>query len=78
MIHLSANLYFCSFPGGSLGKKNLPANAGDVGLILGSERFPEGGNGNPLQCSYLEKPMDRETWWATVHGVAKNQIRLSD
>ena len=53
--------------------KNLPANAGDVGLIPGSERFLGGGNGNPLQCSYLENPMDRETWWATVHGVAKNQ-----
>ena len=31
------------------------------------------GNGNPLQYSYLENPMDRETWWATVHGVAKIQ-----
>ena len=42
--------------------KNLPANAGDAGdagLILGSGRSPGGGNGNPLQYSYLEKPMDR-------------------
>ena len=47
--------------------KNLPANAGgtgDVGLILGSGRSPGGGHGNPLQCSCLENPMDREAWWA--------------
>ena len=37
----------------------------------GSGRSPEGGNGNPLQYSGMENPMDRETWWATVHGVAK-------
>ena len=45
--------------------KNLPANAegtGDVGLILGSGRSPGGGHGNPLQCSCLENPMDREAW----------------
>ena len=36
------------------------------------------GNGNPLQCSCLENPMDGEAWWAAVHGVAKSQIRLSD
>ena len=34
------------------------------------------GNGNPLQYSCLENPMDRGAWWATVHGVAKNQTRL--
>ena len=39
--------------------KNLPANAGDVGLIPGSERSPGGGNGNPLQYSYLGNPMDK-------------------
>ena len=56
--------------------KNLPANAGDIrdaGLISGLERFPGGGHGNPLQYSCLENPMDRGTWRATVHGVAKNQ-----
>ena len=37
----------------------------------GSGRSPGGGNGNPLQYSYLENPMDRETWWATAHGVAR-------
>ena len=36
------------------------------------------GNGNPLQCSCLENPMDRGAWWATVHKVAKSQTRLSD
>ena len=51
--------------------KNLPANAGDMGLISASGRSPGEGNGNPLQYSCLENPMDREAWWATVHGVAK-------
>ena len=61
--------------------KNLPANAGDakdVGLIPGSERSPGEGNGNPLQSSCLEDPMDREAWQAPVHGVAKSRARLSD
>ena len=60
------------FPGGSV-VKNPPANAGDAGnlcLILRSERFPGGRNGNPLQYSCLEN--SREAWWATVHGVAKS------
>ena len=39
---------------------------------------PEEGNGNPLQYSCLENPMDGGAWWAAVHGVAKSQIRLSD
>ena len=52
-------------------KKNLPANAGDVDLIPGSERSPGGGNGNPLQYSGLENPMDRVAWCATVHRVTK-------
>ena len=43
--------------------KNLPANAGDMGLIPGSRRFPGGRHGNPLQYSYLEDSMDREAWW---------------
>ena len=56
--------------------KTLPANAGnarDVGSIPGLGRSPGEGNGNPLQYSCLENPMDRGAWWATVHGVAKNQ-----
>ena len=43
-----------------------------------SGRSPGVGNGNPLQSSCLENPMDREAWWATVHRVAKSQIPLSD
>ena len=55
--------------------KNLHTNSVeiiDVGLIPGSGRSPGGGHGNPLQYSYLEKPMDRGAWWATVHRVAKS------
>ena len=65
------------FPGGSL-VKNLSANAGDPGLILGSGRSPEEGNGNPLQYSCLENPMDGGAWSAAVHGVTKSRTRLSD
>ena len=63
-------MYQAGFPGGSV-VKNLPANAGDVGSIPGSGRSPGEGNGNPLQYSCLENPMDRGAWQATVHGVAK-------
>ena len=48
----------------------------EAGLIPGSARSPGGGHGNPLQYSCLENPMDREAWWATVHGVAKSQTSL--
>ena len=58
------------FPGGSV-VKNLPANAGDLGLIPESERSPAEGNGNPLQYSCLGNPMDRGSWRAPVHEVAK-------
>ena len=51
--------------------KNLPANAGDVGLIPGLGRYPGEGNGNPLQYSCLGNPMDRRAWQTTVHRVAK-------
>ena len=50
--------------------QNPPANAGYVGLIPGSGRSPEEGNGNPLQYSCLENSIERGAWWATVHGVA--------
>ena len=56
--------------------KNPPANAGDAkdsGLMPGSGKSPGGGNGNPLQYTYLENSMDRRTLWATVHGVTKSQ-----
>ena len=63
------------------GKKNLPANAGDVGdtgSIPGSRRSPGEGTDNPLQYSCLENSMDREAWRAMVHGVAKNRTLLND
>ena len=58
--------------------KNLPANAGDVGLIPGLGRSPGEGNGNPLQYSCWDNLMDRGAWQGTVNGVAKSWIRLSD
>ena len=61
--------------------KNLPAiaeDAGDVGSIPGLGRSLGGENGNPLQCSCLENPMDRGAWWVIVHGVTKSQTQLSE
>ena len=63
--------------GGSV-VKNLPAKAGDMGSIPESGRSPGEGNGNPLQYSCLENPMDRGAWWTAVHRVAKSQTQLSD
>ena len=68
------------FPG-SLDGKASTYNAGDPGSIAGSGRSPGEGNGNPLQYSCLENPMDWGAWWAwwaTIHGVAKSWTRLSD
>ena len=67
---------FLGLPGWLSGKKKkkkkIPAanagDTGDVGSIPGSGRSPGGGDGNPLQDSCLENPMDRGAWWATVHG----------
>ena len=72
-----SGFYGGCFPGGSEDKAS-PCNAGDWGSIPGLGRSPGEGNGNPLQYSCLENPMDRGAWWATVHGVAKNQTWLSD
>ena len=58
--------------------KNLPASVGDIRTrdsVPGLGRSPEG-NSEPLQCSCLEKPMDRGVWWATVYRAAKSQPRL--
>ena len=61
--------------------KNFPANAGDIrdtdsGSVPGSGRSPGGGQGNPLQYSCLENPIDRGAWRATVHRVTKSQTQL--
>ena len=64
------------FPGGSDGKEST-CIAGDLSPIPGSGRSHGEGNGNLFQYSYLENPMDRGTWWATVHGVTKSWTQLS-
>ena len=64
---------------GWLSGKESDASAGDTGdagSIPGSGRSPGGGNGNPLQYSCMQNPMDREAWQATVHRVAKSQTQL--
>ena len=65
------------FPSGSEVKASA-CNEGDLGSIPGTGRSSGEGNGNPLQYSCLENPMDRGAWWATVHGVAKSRTQLSD
>ena len=68
------------FPDGSV-VKNPPVNAGDTGDAGSSPRSgksPGERNGNLLQCSCLENPMDRGAWQATVHGVAQSQTRLTE
>ena len=77
----TANKY-CSDVGPSSGvqqQKNLPAKAGDIGdmgLMPGSGRSSGGGNGSPLQYSFLENPMDRGAWWATVRRVVKSRLSV--
>ena len=69
-------LYTLGFPDVSEVKVS-PCNVGDPGSIRGLGRSPGEGNGNPLQYSCLENPMDGGAWWAIVHGVAKSRTRLS-
>ena len=64
---------YIGFPGGTV-VKNLLANKGDTGLISMSGKSPGEGNGNPLQYSCLENPMDRGAWWAIVHEITKIHI----
>ena len=83
MLSFQIQLGLCKSAGcpSSIVIKNPPANAGDVrdvDLISGSARSPGGGNGNSLQYSCLENPMDRGAWWATVLGVTESQTWLSD
>ena len=58
--------------------KESACQAGNSGSIPGSGRSPGGGNGNPLQHSCLENPMDRGAWQATVYGVTKSWTQLSN
>ena len=54
----------------------MQVDVSDMGSIPGLGRYPEGGYGNPLQYSCLENPMERRTWWATVHRVTKSLTQL--
>ena len=63
-------MVYLGFPGGAL-VKNPPVNAGDAASISGSGRSPREGNGNPLQYSCLENPMDRGAWQGIVYSVKK-------
>ena len=65
-------MIYQGFPGGSDSKASA-CNVGDLGSIPGCGRSPGEGNGNPVQYSCLENPMDREVWQAKVHGGHKNQ-----
>ena len=68
MLHMPLT---AGFPGGTRNRVS-DRDAKDAGLIPGPGRSPGEGNGNPLQYSYLENPMDRGAWQATVHSVAKS------
>ena len=63
---------------GGLVDKECAYNAGDPGSVPGLGKSPGEENGYPLQSSCLEKSMDTEAWWATVHGVTKSGTPLSD
>ena len=71
--HITEGQSSGGFPGGSV-VKNVLDSTGDVrdlGLTPGLGRTPREGNGNPLQYSCLENPIDRGSWWATVYGVTE-------
>ena len=65
------------FPSSTEGKASA-CNAGDLGSIPGLGRSPGEGNGYPLQYSCLRNPMDREAWWAIVHGVTKSRTQVNN
>ena len=73
-IHTHTYIYSTRFGGlpDDSDSKESTCNAGDLVSIPGLGKSPGDGNGNPLQYSCLENPMDRGAWWATVHGVAKS------
>ena len=68
---------FLGFPGGSDGKESA-CNVGNLGSVPQLGRSPGEGHGNPLQCTSLDNPMDREVWQAIVHGVTESWTRLSN
>ena len=74
---INTSFFSLGFPGGSEVKASA-CNVGDLGSIPWLGRSPGEGNGNPLQYSCLENPLDAGVWWATVHGVTNSQTRLSD
>ena len=79
-LELSDPSKLCGASQVALAVKNPSANTADVrdvGSIPGSESSPGEGNGNPLQCSCLENPVDRGAWQAAIHEVAKSQTRLN-
>ena len=79
LVLIRISLVISGFPGGAV-EKNPPTSAGDtrdVGSIAGLGRSPGEGNGNPLQYSCLQNPIDRGSWQATAHGVAKSPTQLS-
>ena len=79
--HLKASWALSGASQGALVVKNPPSYVGDVrdaGSISELGRSPGEGNGNPLRYSFLENPMDRGAWWATVHGVAQSQANQRD
>ena len=75
--NFSTDLVRLGFLGSSNGKESS-CNAGDLGSIPGLRKSPGEGNGNPLQYSCLENPIDRGTWRVTVHGVKKSWTRLNN
>ena len=76
--NLKNNMNICTCVGlpRCLSGKEFTCNAGDIGLILASGKFPGGGHGYSLQYSCLDNSIDRGAWQATVHRVAKSQTQL--
>ena len=80
VLNILTSIYhlLCIFVSSGSDGKESACNVGDLGSISGLGRSPGEGNGNPLQYSCLENPMDRGAWRATVHGVAESRTRLND
>ena len=76
-LKIRGSLSHIYFPGVSDGNESA-CNAGDPGSIPGLGRSPGEGNGHPLQCSSLEKSLERGAWWDTVRRVTKSRTWLSD